>query len=67
MTMFTSTSTLITRTGAILGAAILPLLAASPSFAQYYGGNTAAYENCERRDNTTQVIGGVIGASPAAR
>lgn len=61
MTKILNTQTFIARAGVTLGAIALPMLAASPVMAQYYSGNTAAYEKCERRDNTTQVIGGVLG------
>lgn len=61
MTNTTQNKTFIARTGLVLGAMTLPLLAASPVMAQYYSSNTAAFEKCERRDNTTQVIGGVLG------
>lgn len=61
MTKTTQTQKFIARAGVALGAIALPMLAASPVMAQYYSGNTAAYEKCERRDNTTQVIGGLLG------
>lgn len=61
MTKTNHTQTFIARAGVTLGAFALPMLAASPVMAQYYSTNTAAYDKCERRDNTTQVIGGLLG------
>lgn len=63
MTGTQSTQTSFTTAKAVLaiGALAAPMLATTPAFAQYYSTNTAAYEQCERRDDTTQIIGGVLG------
>lgn len=63
MTRTRSRQTTFTTAKAVLaiGALAGPMLANTPAFAQYYSSNTAAYEQCERRDDTTQIIGGVLG------